>query len=233
MKMVRGEERRDKPRASARLPGQPQTAAGASARGERDSATHARDRLTVDLRGIGSAVKAEAAARHLTLAAFARMAMVASLKQTVRRRQSTHPSGDDDGQTVKLTLRLPIRQAHWLVEHARAAGLSYGTFVASVIDGAPCPGSLAEAVRALTESTDQMAVLSRDLNAGMRLLASREDRGDPEVPSAGRRAVRRGAPAPAADVRLGRRSTALRSLQADELVHLRPSGATMSAALKR
>ena len=40
----------------------------------------------------------------------------------------------------------------------------YGTYLASVIDGAPCPGSLAEAVRALTASTDQLAALSRDLN---------------------------------------------------------------------
>ena len=172
MKMVRGEERRDKPRASARPPGQPQTAAGASERGADARTVHSRDRLTVDLRGIGSAVKAEADARHLTLAAFARMALVSSLKQTVDDARSTHPSGDDDGQTVKLTLRLPIRQAHWLVEHARAAGLSYGTFVASVIDGAPCPGSLAEAVRALTESTDQMAALARDLKEGARLLGA-------------------------------------------------------------
>ena len=145
-------------------------AAGACARGERDSATHARDRLTVDLRGIGSAVKAEAAARHLTLAAFARVALVASLRQTATDANS-NAVGDDDGQTVKLTLRLPIREASWLVEHARAAGLSYGTFLGSVLAGAPCPGSLAEAVRSLTASTDQMAVLSRDLKAGMRLLA--------------------------------------------------------------
>ena len=233
MKMIRREEWRDKPRASAGLPGQPQTAAGARERGERDSAVHPRDRLTVDLRGIGSAVKAEAAARHLTLAAFARVAMVASLKQTADDARPRAAMGDDDGQTVKLTLRLPMRQASWLVEHARAAGLSYGTFLASVIDGAPCPGSLAEAVRSLTESTDQMAVLSRDLNAGMRLLAGREDRRGAEVPTAGRRAVRRGAPAPAADVRLGRRSAARRPLQADGLGSVFDTGSNDERALNR
>ena len=62
------------------------------------------------------------------------------------------------------------RPAGWS-SSARAAGLSYGTFLASVIDGAPCPGSLAEAVRSLTESTNQMAGLSRDLNVLMRFLA--------------------------------------------------------------
>jgi hypothetical protein len=172
MKMIRKEEWRDKLRASAGLPGQQQMAAGARERGQRDSAVHTRDRLTVDLRGIGTAVKAEAAGRHLTLAAFARMAMVASLKQAADDAKPSSGMRDDAGQTVKLTLRLPVRQASWLVEHARAAGLPYGTFLASVIDGAPCPGSLAEAVRLLTESTDQMAVLSRDLNAGMRLLGA-------------------------------------------------------------
>ena len=172
MKMVRGEERQDRQRASARLPAAQQTAATQRKPVERDMPLDTRDRMTVDLRGIGSAVKAEADARHLTLAAFARVALVASLKQTVDDARSTHPSGDDDGHTVKLTLRLPIRQAHWLVEHARAAGLSYGPFVASVIDGAPCPGSLAEAVRALTESTDEMAARARDLKEGARLLGA-------------------------------------------------------------
>ena len=38
---------------------------------------------------------------------------------------------------VKLKLSLPLRQASWLVERARAAGLSYGAYLASVIDGAP------------------------------------------------------------------------------------------------
>jgi len=135
-------------------------------------AVHSRDRLTVDLRGIGSAVKAEADARNLSLAAFARAAMVEALKQDADEAKGPGASALDDGQTVKLTLRLPMRQTNWLVEHARAAGLSYGTFLASVIDGSPCPGSLAEAVRSLTESTDHMAAVSRDLNQGIRLLGT-------------------------------------------------------------
>jgi len=172
MKMSEKEEWRDKPLASAGLPQQRQMAAGARERGRQVREGHPRERLTVDLRDIGSAVKAEADARHLTLAAFARTAMVACLHQPADDAKPLNGMGDDDGQTVKLTLRLPARQAGWLVEHSRAAGLSYGTFLASVIDGAPCPGSLAEAVRSLTESTDRMAVLSRDLKVGMQLLAA-------------------------------------------------------------
>ena len=75
-----------------------------------------------------------------------------------------------DGQPVKLTLTLPLRQASWLVEHARASGVSYGTYLASLVDGAPYPGSLAEAVRALMASTDQMASYSTDLRSFLGLI---------------------------------------------------------------
>ena len=68
------------------------------------------------------------------------------------------------------------------MEHARAAGVSYGTYLASVIDGEPCPGGLAEAVRALMASTDQLAALSTDLNDFVRLLRRRQIRRGREVP---------------------------------------------------
>jgi len=135
-------------------------------------ATDSRDRVTVDLRGLGQVVKEQAAARKLTLAAFARIAIVEKLNPTTDHAEPPDLNCPGDGRSVKLTLRLPMREANWLVEHARACGLSYGMFLASVIDGAACPGSLAEAVRSLTESTDQMAGWSRDLNALARLLAA-------------------------------------------------------------
>ncbi len=137
-------------------------------------AIDSRDRVTVDLRGLGPAAKEQAAARKLSLAAFARMAIVEKLTPTTDQAETSDMDCIDDGLSVKLTLRLPVREARWLVQHARAAGLSYGTFLASVIDGAPCPGSLAEAVRSLTESTDQMGGLLRDLNLLTRYLAGAE-----------------------------------------------------------
>jgi len=121
-----------------------------------------RDRVTIDLRGLGPAVKAAAAARNLTLAAFARAAILEAIGHTDDQSLSLGPVGPADGQPVKLTLTLPLRQASWLVEHARASGVSYGTYLASLIDGAPYPGSLAEAVGALMASTDQMAAYSTD-----------------------------------------------------------------------
>jgi hypothetical protein len=148
-----------------------QTAAKRRERSEHAVPVDARDRVTVDLRGLGLAAKEQAAARKLTLAAFARMAIVEKLKPTTDQTETPDVDCSDHGPSVKLTLRLPMREASWLVRYARAAGLSYGTFLASVIDGAPCPGSLAEALRSLTESTNQMAGLSRDLNVLTRLLA--------------------------------------------------------------
>ena len=129
-----------------------------------------RDRVTVDLRGLTSAVKAHASARNMTLAAFVRAAMVDALKQAEADPFHLPQGGMDDGQPVKLTLSVPLRQASWLVEHARAAGLSYGTYLASVIDGTPAPGGLGDAVRAMTAATDQLAALSTDLNEFVRLL---------------------------------------------------------------
>ena len=130
-----------------------------------------RDRVTVDLRGLAPAVKAHASARNMTLAAFARAAIVDALKQAEADPfHVAQRDGPDDGQPVKLTLSLPLRQASWLVEHARAAGLSYGSYLASVIDGTPAPGALSEAVRAVTASTAQLAALSSDLNDFVRLL---------------------------------------------------------------
>ena len=130
-----------------------------------------RDRVTVDLRGLAPAVKAHASARNMTLAAFARAAMVDALKQAeVDPFHLLQGGGPDDGQPVKLTLSLPLRQASWLVEHARSAGLSYGTYLASVIDGTPAPGGLGDAIRALTASAAQLAALSTDLNDFVRLL---------------------------------------------------------------
>ena len=129
-----------------------------------------RDRVTVDLRGLGPAVKSAAAARNLTLAAFARAAIVESLKGAADPSDSSSWNRADDGQPVKLTLTLPLRQASWLVERARASGVSYGAYLASLIDGEPFPGGLADAVSALMASTDQLAAVSTDFQAFLGLI---------------------------------------------------------------
>jgi len=66
-----------------------------------------------------------------------RAAIVESLKGAADPSDSSSWNRVDDGQPVKLTLTLPLRQASWLVERARASGVSYGAYLASMIDGEP------------------------------------------------------------------------------------------------
>ena len=100
------------------------------------------------------------------------------------------------------------------MEHARASGVSYGTYLASLIDGAPYPGGLADAVRALMASTDQMASYSTDFQAFLGLIR----KGDPpRHRGTGRRSSGSSVRFEAHEVdrRLGRRGAARRPAQAD------------------
>ena len=134
-----------------------------------------RDRVTIDLRGLGPRLHAQAAAQKITTAALVRSAVVTLLAEP--------PDGSDDTSTgdaakrdapvVKVTLRLPVAHARAIARRARVAQLSQGTWLARLVDGHtpdPTPTDHGQAVSALLKSTDQLAVLSADLNAFMRLL---------------------------------------------------------------
>jgi len=131
-----------------------------------------RDRVGVDLRGIGDAVRAAARARQITLAALAREALVEAVGP-----RSTPPiepaSTLDPSEVVKLTLRLPSRDAELLVLKSAALGLSYGAFVGRLVRGAPLPALAADRAAdraALIASVDHLAQLSTDLSALIRML---------------------------------------------------------------
>ena len=131
-----------------------------------------RDRVGVDLRGIGDAVRAAARARHSTVAAFARGALVEALG-----RPSTLPEGIaaefGRAEIVKLTLRLRGPEAEALILNAAGLGLSYGEFVARLVRQTPLPRPATERAAdraALMASNDNLAALSVDLGTFMRLL---------------------------------------------------------------
>jgi hypothetical protein len=88
-------------------------------------ASASRDRVTIDLRGIGPSVRAAAGARQITVAAFAREALVEaagiSLEPSVTAGDVFHRS-----KIVKLTLRLPSTDADLLILKSAALGLPYG-----------------------------------------------------------------------------------------------------------
>ncbi len=71
-------------------------------------ASHSRDRVTIDLRGIGDAVRAAAACRGMGVAQLVRRAVVMSLDLRARAAVAVGSDGQTPGQaSVKLTLRLP------------------------------------------------------------------------------------------------------------------------------
>jgi hypothetical protein len=134
-----------------------------------------RDRVTVDLRGLGEQLHVLATTQGTSSAALVRTSLRALL-------DNSH-SGDAHeidigyrapiGKVVKVTLRLPAAHAFLLARRARAADVSQGDYVVGLLDGAPCvPPSPdhAQAIAALARSTDQLAVISTDLNAFMRLV---------------------------------------------------------------
>jgi hypothetical protein len=135
-----------------------------------------RERVTVDLRGLGEQLHRLAATQGTSSAALVRRSLRALLDQG-----DTHGDGHaiDGGESVrvgklvKITLRLPAVHALLLVRRARTAEVSQGDYVAGLIEGTPrippAPDH-AQAIAALARSTDQLAATSADLNAFMRLV---------------------------------------------------------------
>jgi hypothetical protein len=134
-----------------------------------------RDRITVDLRGLGLPLHQLSAARGTTVAALTRGTLAALLEAHAP--ESTPALVTEDptygGRTVKTTLRIPVTQALILSRRARASNVSQGIYVAGLIDNhvpPPVPVDYKQAVVALSFSTDQLAALCTDLNAFIRLL---------------------------------------------------------------
>jgi len=131
-----------------------------------------RDRVGVDLRGIGDAVRAAARARHSTVAGFARDALVEALG-----RPSTLPdcitAEFGRAEIVKISLRMRRHEAEALILSAGGLGLSYGEYVARLVTKTTLPKLAAERAAdraALMASSDNLAALSVDLAAFNRLL---------------------------------------------------------------
>ena len=143
-----------------------------------------RERVTIDLRGLGAAVLLRAAAERTTVAALARRAIAVMLDAPAPQAElfsavaAAAPRVPPDGLPVKVTVRMSATHAVTLATRAHSADVSQGAYVAGLLDNAPPPPQPPDhhvAIGALLTSTDQLAVLSADLNAFMRLLG----RGNP------------------------------------------------------
>lgn len=136
-------------------------------------ARRSRDRVTIDLCGIGDAARAAAQERDTTLAVFARQALIAALPSDASAlRPQLEPRGEIGG-TIKLSVRLSPDDSAVLAMQAALLGLSQARLIALLIRRAELPRRSIErdADRAaLRASTEQLATLSVDLQQFMRLL---------------------------------------------------------------
>ncbi|MEO6895751.1 MAG: hypothetical protein ABI218_03815 [Caldimonas sp.] len=131
-----------------------------------------REFFTLDLRGLRAGLRARAASQGLTESAAVRSILAAALG--AERSDSSAPSaGPATTPEIKLSVRLPRTAASRLNRHARAAGLSRGVYLTRLIDGAPpvvASSDRAAMFRALNASSNELALLSRDMNHLTQLL---------------------------------------------------------------
>jgi hypothetical protein len=135
---------------------------------------NARDRVSVDLRGLGDRLRVQAQRQQTTPAALTRQAVLRLLKDcSTGDEPATAEPGRPAREVVKVTLRVASAHATSLATRARAADKSQGDYVSSLLDGlapAVLPADHASAVQTLMASTDRVAALSADLNAFLRVL---------------------------------------------------------------
>lgn len=138
-----------------------------------DVTRHPRERVTIDLRGIGPRLHAHASVRGKTTASAVRSAVVAMLDAEGASEEPGVRSEPVDVRPVKVTVRLGAWHAVRLVHCARNAGVSQGAYVAGLLDGVlPNPRSIdhGAAVAALVESTQKVAAMSADIHGFLRLM---------------------------------------------------------------
>lgn len=150
-------------------------------------AADARDRVTIDLRGLGAALHACASARQVTVAALARLAIAAMLREDSAADARVVDDGQpalDSHRVLKVTIRLSVAHAVRLATRARAADVSQGAYVAGLIDGLPPqirPRDHSELIAGLAASTTELAAVAADINAFMRMLAHDSQRVAPQT----------------------------------------------------
>ena len=135
-------------------------------------ARSSRDRVTIDLRGIGDAVRAAAADRRQAVAAFARDALVAAAGSDSLANERLEPQVQRSRGMTKLHLRMNKPEAEVLVANARLLGVSYGDYVGRLVVATPLPAPVAQRDSdraALRQSSDHLAMLAGDINAVIRL----------------------------------------------------------------
>lgn len=137
-------------------------------------AAGSRDRVTIDLCGIGAAARAAARARGATLAVFARQSLIAALLGDATAMLPRAESSADLTASVKLSVRLSAADSATLTTQAVALGLSQARLGALLIRRADLPLPFAERraeLAALRASNDQLAAIAADVSLFVRTLS--------------------------------------------------------------
>jgi hypothetical protein len=132
-------------------------------------APSSRDRISVDLHGLKTALFLRAQALGVSPSGLVRTTLAEALGHcapiTTGRSASLRLSSD--GERVRLCLRMSREQASATVEGARLAGLNPGDYVGNLVAGAPAlmgARSRTDHIAALTASSAELSTLSRNIN---------------------------------------------------------------------
>jgi hypothetical protein len=132
--------------------------------------TTAHDFVTVDMRGLKSALVARAQAERVSVSVLVRGALARELGVSVEAdpRQADVPSKACSGAaSVKLSIRMTAEEARRLAAGASTAGLSRGAYLAGLVANVPvltACGGRAQHIEALMASSAELATLSRNIH---------------------------------------------------------------------
>jgi hypothetical protein len=116
-------------------------------------------------------VEALAASHRVSLATLGRAALRALLDRSPSPSTLANEGAEIiPDQKVKFTVRLHRGDVEHVIAEARALGMSYGSYLSCLIDGAAPPVVIdpLEAISALAMSTDRLTVIAADLDELMR-----------------------------------------------------------------
>ena len=139
------------------------------------------DFVSVEMRGLKAALVARAQAQRVSVSELVRNAVARDLGLSVveGEPQSVEvPHGVGHAASVKLSIRMTAEEAAQLAAGARAAGLSRGAYLAGLVARVPVltgGTSRVEHIAVLSESTAELATLSRNLYLLSTLLRRGED----------------------------------------------------------
>lgn len=132
-------------------------------------ATSSRDRISVDLRGLGARLHARAKMDGASPSAFVRSAVAKALDRSDGRQEFKDLVNDraDRAHRARLCLRMKPVHAALVAAGARQSGLNLGDYVGGLVESVPVlvrGGGYRDHIAELRSSNCEMATLSRNIH---------------------------------------------------------------------